>query len=144
MSSVNDSNAMEVLDEIENLVFLCDRLHTRLMQVTTYVDEIKHTWVSKRHAIECETNTSSIIAQKAAKCNKVLLNVAEKLACVELQTESLQNLHTPTANKVFVGIEKSHGRLSLGNDRDTFSRVYPRLSTHADEQPCTSSIDDQE
>ena len=110
LSSINDSNTMEVLDEIENLVFLCDRLHTRLMQVTTYVDEIKHTWVSKRHAIECESNTSSIIAQKAAKCNKVLLNVAEKLACVELQTESLQNLHTPTANKVFVGIEKSHGR----------------------------------
>jgi len=93
-SSSNDMNTMDILDDIENLLFLCDRLNTRLAQVTTYVDEVKQTWISKRRSIESDSNVSPLIAQKAIKCNKVLLNVAEKLAVVELQTESLHHLHS--------------------------------------------------
>ncbi|CAF3515625.1 unnamed protein product [Adineta steineri] len=100
MSSTNDLNTIELLDDIENLVFLCDRLNNRLIQVASYVDEVKQTWVNKRSSIELDSNISPIIAQKAIKCNKVLLNVAEKLATVELQTESLHNLHSSITNVV--------------------------------------------
>lgn len=93
-SSSNDMNTMDILDDIENLLFLCDRLNTRLVQVTTYVDEVKQVWINKRRSIETDSNISPLIAQKAIKCNKVLLNVAEKLAVVELQTESLHHLHS--------------------------------------------------
>ena len=79
---------METLDDIENLLFLCDRLNNRLIQVTSYVDEVKQTWMGKRRSIELESNISPVVAQKAIKCNKILLNVAEKLAVVDLQTES--------------------------------------------------------
>jgi len=98
MSSSNDLNAIELIDDIENLLFLCDRLNNRLIQVTSYVDEVKQTWVGKRRSIELDSTVSPIIAQKAVKCNKVLLNVAEKLAVVELQTESLHNLHSSITN----------------------------------------------
>ena len=99
MSSSNDLNTMEILDDIENLLFLCDRLNNRLIQVTSYVDEVKQTWAGKRRSIELDSNISPLIAQKAIKCNKVLLNVAEKLAVVELQTESLHNLHSLITNE---------------------------------------------
>jgi hypothetical protein len=106
MSSSNDFNTLELLDDIENLLFLCDRLNNRLIQVTSYVDEVKQTWVSKRRSIEFDSNISPIIAQKAIKCNKVLLNVAEKLAVVELQTESLHNLHSSIPNLLTIHNEK--------------------------------------
>jgi hypothetical protein len=106
MSSTNDLNTIELLDDIENLVFLCDRLNNRLLQVTSYVDEVKQTWIGKRRSIELDSNVSPIIAQKAVKCNKVLLNVAEKLAIVELQTESLHNLHSSITNVVSNNNEK--------------------------------------
>jgi hypothetical protein len=106
MSSTNDLNTIELLDDIENLVFLCDRLNNRLLQVTSYVDEVKQTWIGKRRSIELDSNVSPIIAQKAVKCNKVLLNVAEKLAIVELQTESLHNLHSSITNVVSSNNEK--------------------------------------
>jgi hypothetical protein len=106
MSSSNDLNAIELIDDIENLLFLCDRLNNRLIQVTSYVDEVKQTWVSKRRSIELDSTISPIIAQKAIKCNKVLLNVAEKLAVVELQTESLHNLHSSITNVLTINNEK--------------------------------------
>jgi hypothetical protein len=106
MSSTNDLNTMEILDDIENLLFLCDRLSNRLIQVTSYVDEVKQTWIGKRRSIELDTNVSPIIAQKAIKCNKVLLNVAEKLAVVELQTESLHNLHSSITNTLTMNNNK--------------------------------------
>lgn len=106
MSSTNDLNTIELLDDIENLVFLCDRLNNRLIQVTSYVDEVKQTWIGKRRSIELDSNVSPIIAQKAIKCNKVLLNVAEKLATVELQTESLHNLHSSIAHIVPLTADK--------------------------------------
>lgn len=102
MSSSNDLNTMETLDDIENLLFLCDRLNNRLIQVTSYVDEVKQTWMGKRRSIELESNIPPVIAQKAIKCNKILLNVAEKLAVVELQTESLHNLHSLMSNALTV------------------------------------------
>ncbi|UJR14739.1 hypothetical protein I4U23_001731 [Adineta vaga] len=106
MSSTNDLNTIELLDDIENLVFLCDRLNNRLTQVTSYVDEVKQTWINKRRSIESDSNVSPIIAQKVVKCNKVLLNVAEKLATVELQTESLHNLHSSITNVIPMNNEK--------------------------------------
>lgn len=106
MSSTSDLNTIELLDDIENLLFLCDRLNNRLIQVTSYVDEVKQTWINKRRSIELDSNISPIIAQKAIKCNKVLLNVAEKLAIVELQTESLHNLHSSITNVVPINNEK--------------------------------------
>jgi hypothetical protein len=106
MSSSNDLNAIELIDDIENLLFLCDRLNNRLIQVTSYVDEVKQTWVGKRRSIELDSTVSPIIAQKAVKCNKVLLNVAEKLAVVELQTESLHNLHSSITNILTINNEK--------------------------------------
>jgi hypothetical protein len=98
MNSSIDLNTVELLDDIDNLLFLCDRLSNRLIQVTSYVDEIKQTWINKRRSIELESNISPIVAQKVSKYNKVLLNVAEKLAIVELQTESLHNLQSSVAN----------------------------------------------
>ena len=106
MSSTNDLNTMEILDDIENLVFLCDRLSSRLTQVTSYVDEVKQTWITKRRSIELDTNPSPIVAQKVIKCNKVLLNVAEKLAVVELQTELLHNLHSSVRPPITMNHEK--------------------------------------
>ncbi|CAF1582294.1 unnamed protein product [Adineta ricciae] len=106
MSSTNDLNTIELLDDIENLVFLCDRLNNRLTQVTSYVDEVKQIWINKRRSIESDSNVSPIIAQKVVKCNKVLLNVAEKLATVELQTESLHNLHSSITNVIPTNNEK--------------------------------------
>ena len=106
MSSSNDLNTIELLDDIENLLFLCDRLNNRLVQVTSYVDQVKQTWIGKRRTIESDSSISPIIAQKAVKYNKVLLNVAEKLAVVELQTESLHNLHSSVANIASFNNEK--------------------------------------
>jgi len=113
MSSSNDLNTIELLDDIENLVFLCDRLNNRLIQVTSYVDEVKQTWVGKRRSIELDSNISPIIAQKAIKCNKVLLNVAEKLAVVELQTEFLHNLHSSITNLLLLNNEKQQVQIPI-------------------------------
>ena len=95
---MNDFNAVELLDDVDNLLFLCDRLQSRLNQVTSYVDDLKQLWITKRRSIESDSNVSPIVAQKASKCNKVLLNVAEKLATVELQTESLHHLQSTMTN----------------------------------------------
>jgi hypothetical protein len=51
-----------------------------------------------------------IVAQKASKYNKVLLNVAEKLAIVELQTESLHNLQSSVTNIFPTTVEKRDGK----------------------------------
>jgi hypothetical protein len=113
MSSSNDLNTIELLDDIENLLFLCDRLNNRLSQVTLYVDQVKQTWIGKRRSIELDSNVSPIIAQKAIKYNKVLLNVAEKLAVVELQTESLHNLHSTVTNIVSINDEKRQAQVPV-------------------------------
>ncbi|CAF1322127.1 unnamed protein product [Rotaria sordida] len=106
MSSLNNLNNIELFDDIENILFLCDRLNNRLIQVTSYVDEVKQVWIGKRRTIELDSNITPLIAQKAIKCNKVLLNVAEKLAVVELQTESLHSLHTSINNILPINNEK--------------------------------------
>ncbi|CAF2854243.1 unnamed protein product [Rotaria sp. Silwood2] len=106
MSSLNELNTIELCDDIDNILFLCNRLNNRLIQVTSYVDEVKQTWISKRRSIEFDSNIIPIITQKAIKCNKVLLNVAEKLAVVELQTESLHSLHTSVNNILTINNEK--------------------------------------
>lgn len=110
---------METLDDIENLLFLCDRLNNRLSQVTSYVDEVKQTWMGKRRSIEHESNISPIIAQKAIKCNKILLNVAEKLAVVELQTESLHNLHSLMSNVLSTANTKPSPTIVVPNQLST-------------------------
>ena len=99
MDPSTDPNTVELLDEVDHLIFLCDRLHGRLDQVTSYVDQVKQAWIAKRRSLESDSNVSPIIGQKAAKCNRILLNVAEKLAIVELQSESLLNLQA-TINQV--------------------------------------------
>ena len=106
MSSSNDLQTVELIDEIENILFLCDRLDNRLTQITSYVDEIKQTWLGKRRSIELEPNISPIIVQKAVKCNKVLLNAAEKLAAAELQTEMVCNLHSSVNSTASFNTEK--------------------------------------
>jgi hypothetical protein len=110
MNSLNDLNTVELLDDIDHLLFLCDRLNNRLIQVTSYVDEVKQTWINKRRSIELDSNTSPILAQKASKYNKILLNVAEKLAIVELQTESLHNLQSSISTMVPIANEKRDGK----------------------------------
>ncbi|CAF4241822.1 unnamed protein product, partial [Adineta steineri] len=45
MNSSNDLNAVELLDDVDNLLFLCDRLSNRLHQVTSYVDDVKQSWI---------------------------------------------------------------------------------------------------
>jgi hypothetical protein len=110
MNSSSDLNTVELLDDIDNLLFLCDRLNNRLLQVTSYVDEVKQTWISKRRSIELDSNISPIIAQKASKYNKILLNVAEKLAIVELQTESLHNLQSSVSTVLPTTNEKRDGK----------------------------------
>jgi hypothetical protein len=110
MNSSNDLNTVEILDDIDNLLFLCDRLGNRLSQVTSYVDEVKQTWITKRRSIELDSNMLPIIAQKVSKYNKVLLNVAEKLAVVELQTESLRNLQSSITNIPPNALEKREGK----------------------------------
>lgn len=126
MSSANELTSMEVMDDIESLLFLCDRLRTRLLQVTSYVDEVKQTWMEKRQSIEADFNVSPIIAQKAVRCNKVLLNVAEKLAVVELQTECLYNLQSTNSNPVAIRSEKTEGKISV---RVTLSNVVHSVSS---------------
>ncbi|CAF1460710.1 unnamed protein product [Adineta steineri] len=113
MNSSNDLNAVELLDDVDNLLFLCDRLSNRLHQVTSYVDDVKQLWISKRRSIESDPNISPLIAQKASKCSKILLNVAEKLAVVELQTESLHALQSQTLNVPSYITEEREARLSL-------------------------------
>jgi hypothetical protein len=110
MTSSNHLNNIELLDDIENLLFLCDRLSDRLVQVTSYVDEVKQAWIGKRRSMEIETDVSPIIAQKAVKCNKVLLNVAEKLAVVELQTESLHAFQSSITNILPNNVDKREGK----------------------------------
>jgi hypothetical protein len=110
MNSSNDLNSVEIFDDIDNLLFLCDRLSNRLHQVTSYVDEVKQTWINKRRSIEFDSNLSPLVAQKASKCNKILLNVAEKLAVVELQIESLHNLQSSTTNILPTNVEKREGK----------------------------------
>ncbi|CAF1565076.1 unnamed protein product, partial [Adineta ricciae] len=95
MISSNETTSAEVLDDVDHLLFLCDRLGKRLHQVTSYVDDLKQTWINKRKSIECDANIASAEALKASKCHKILLHVAEKLAVVELQTESLNALQSP-------------------------------------------------
>jgi hypothetical protein len=94
MNSSNNSEQYEVLDDVDTLIFLCDRLHERLNKVTVHVDELKKMWTNKRQLIDNNSNALPLIAQKASKCNRILLIVAEKLAAVEIQTESLHNLHS--------------------------------------------------
>ncbi|CAF1114898.1 unnamed protein product [Rotaria sordida] len=106
MNSLNGLNSVELFDDIDHLLFLCDRLSNRLLQVNSYVDEVKQTWINKRRSIELDSNISPLVAQKVSKCNQVLLNVAEKLAIVELQTESLHNLQSSITNIVPTTIEK--------------------------------------
>lgn len=110
MNSLSDLNTVELLDDIDNLLFLCDRLSNRLIQVKSYVDEVKQTWINKRRSVESDSNMSPLIAQKASKYNKILLNVAEKLAIVELQTESLHNLQSSVTNSLPVISEKRDGK----------------------------------
>lgn len=118
-------NTMEILDDIENLLFLCDRLNTRLAQVTSYVDEVKQTWINKRRSMEIDSSISPLIAQKAIKCNKVLLNVAEKLAVVELQTESLHHLHSSLTNPLIINLEKPQSLAAVINH---FSGSKPEIN----------------
>jgi hypothetical protein len=110
MNSSNDLNTVDLLDDIDNLLFLCDRLNNRLLQVTSYVDEVKQIWINKRRSVELDSNISPIVAQKAAKCNKVLLNVAEKLAVVELQTESLHAFQSSITNILPNNVDKREGK----------------------------------
>lgn len=107
MNSSNSLSSIDLLDDIDHLLFLCDRLSNRLLQVNTYIDEVKQIWINKRHAVELDSNITPIIAQKVSKCNQFLLNVAEKLAIVELQTESLHNLQS----SIPTNVEKSEGKL---------------------------------
>ncbi|CAM4754636.1 unnamed protein product [Rotaria magnacalcarata] len=113
MSFTNDLNTIELLDEIENIYFLCDRLNKRLNQITCYIDEVKQTWIGKRNAVDLDANVSPIIIQKAVKCNRVLLHVAEKLAVVELQTESLNTLHITPNDIKSLKNEKSQVPLAV-------------------------------
>lgn len=110
MNTSNDVNTVELLDDIDNLLFLCDRLSNRLSQVNSYVDEVKQTWMNKRRSIETDSNMSPIVAQKVSKYNKVLLSVAEKLAIVELQTESLHNLQSSVSNLLSTSTERHDGK----------------------------------
>lgn len=110
MSSSTSLNTIELLDDVDHLLFLCDRLSSRLLQVNTYIDEIKRIWISKRRSIEFESNSSPLVVHKVSKCNQVLLNVAEKLAIVELQTESVHNLQTEFANTGPINIEKRESK----------------------------------
>ncbi|UJR31993.1 hypothetical protein I4U23_019463 [Adineta vaga] len=117
MISSKEINPVEVLDDVDHLLFLCDRLSKRLQQVTSFVDEIKQAWINKRKSIEIDVHIASIEAQKASKCHKVLLNVAEKLAVVELQTESLHALQSATSNISLNTIEKREEQQSFTNQR---------------------------
>ena len=117
MISANDLTTVDLLDDIDNLLFLCDRLSNRLIQVTSYVDEVKQTWMNKRRSIRSDTDPSPLMAQKVSKYNKILLNVAEKLAIVELQTESLHNLQSSVTNLLSTVHEKRDGK---HNERDSF------------------------
>lgn len=117
MNSSNDLNTVELLDDIDNLLFLCDRLSNRLIQVASYVDEVKQTWTNKRRSVELDSNASPIIMQKATKYNKILLNVAEKLAIVELQTESLHNLQSSLTNMYPTTNSKRNGKLKEKHHR---------------------------
>ena len=111
MQSSNDIDSVETFDDIDTLLFLCNRLSNRLLQVNTYVNEIKRIWINKRDLIELNSKISSITAQRVSKCNKVLFNVAEKLAIVELQTESLYNLQSSKPDIGSFPIEKPEGYL---------------------------------
>lgn len=97
MNSSDDIQMIDLREDVDHLLFLCDRLQSRLQKVTSNVDEIKRLWISKRQAIESDGEVSPLIVQKATKCNKVLLTVTEKLATVELQTEALQTLQSVIA-----------------------------------------------
>ena len=105
----NDLNTVELCDDVDNLLFLCERLHSRLSQVTLHVDEVRQTWTQKRRSIESDPNLSPIVAQKAARCNKILLSVAERLAIVELQTESLRNLQVSMTHTTVDTPQKREG-----------------------------------
>ncbi|CAF4309457.1 unnamed protein product [Rotaria socialis] len=107
MNPSNSLHAVDLLDDVDHLLFLCDRLSNRLLQVNSYVEEVKQIWINKRRAIESDSNISPIIVQKVSKCNQVLLNVAEKLAIVELQTESLHNLQSSIQNLAPNNMEKN-------------------------------------
>lgn len=120
MISAADLTTVDLLDDIDNLLFLCDRLNNRLIQVTTYVDEVKQTWMNKRRSIRSDTDPSPLIAQKVSKYNKILLNVAEKLAIVELQTESLHNLQSSVTNLLSTVHEKRDGKQEKIDERDSF------------------------
>ncbi|CAF5208185.1 unnamed protein product, partial [Rotaria magnacalcarata] len=107
MNPSNSLLAVDLLEDVDHLLFLCDRLSNRLLQVNSYVEEVKQIWINKRRAIESDSNISPIIVQKVSKCNQVLLNVAEKLAIVELQTESLHNLQSSIQNIAPDNMEKN-------------------------------------
>ncbi|CAF5118371.1 unnamed protein product, partial [Rotaria sp. Silwood1] len=123
MNTLNNLNSVELFDDIDHLLFLCDRLSNRLLQVNSYVDEVKQTWMNKRHSIELDSNISPIVAQKVSKCNQVLLNVAEKLAIVELQTESLHNLQSSITNILLTGSEKREVCPSMSSINQLSERV---------------------
>ncbi|CAF4202403.1 unnamed protein product [Rotaria sp. Silwood2] len=125
MNSLNGLNSVELFDDIDHLLFLCDRLSNRLLQVNSYVDEVKQTWVNKRRSIELESNISPLVAQKVSKCNQVLLNVAEKLAIVELQTESLHNLQSSITNILPTTTEKHEVCSSMSSINQVSVRVPP-------------------
>lgn len=107
----NDPQTIDLLDDVDHLVFLCDRLSNRLRQVASNVDEIKHTWIDRRRSMELAAHKASTDAQKAAKHYRILLNVAEKLAAVELQTESLHALQSSGPNSLASAAEKREGKL---------------------------------
>ena len=111
MQSLNDLNFVEAFDDIDTLLFLCNRLSNHLLQVNTYVNEIKKIWINKRDSIELNSNISSLTTQRISKCNQVLFNVAEKLAIIELQTESLYNLQSLKTDIGAFPIEKCEGYL---------------------------------
>lgn len=115
MTCAHDLTTVELLDDIDHLLFICDRLSNRLMQVNSYVDEVKQTWINKRRSIKIDSNALPLVAQKASKYNKILLNVAEKLAIVELQTESLHNLQSSVINILATANEKRDGKANRMN-----------------------------
>jgi len=88
----NDLVQLETLDDIDNLVFLCDRLRSRLTQVSSNVDQLQQIWINRRRTIDSDARLLPILGRKVTKSNEILLNIVEKFASVEIQTESLQNL----------------------------------------------------
>lgn len=116
MSLSNDFANLELSDDIDSIFFLCDRLNKRLNQVSSYIDEIKQLWMEKRRSLESDSNINPLIIHKAVKFNKVLLSVAEKLAAVELQTESLNSLCASSNESSQMSLPTTLSRLAINHN----------------------------